>query len=1848
MKKLIQMLAFIVLFTVVFFGVTPINLAKSVDKSQEKAVLESKETRTITESAMGKELENITETKTEKSLVETSLEEVLTEVKIESEPEEVPTEVESTETEPEEIESEHLTETEIESVSDEIPTEIETESITETESEEIESEHLTETEIESASDEVSTEVESTEIEPTEIETESTTETEPEEGELLIDKVVFCGDYNWNDNKNCYNTKQDRLELKVNIIKEFDTKKEITVQIGDNVLLPSDNEVDTYMGELTLAKGWNQIVISLMLEGKARDTRELAILQDCTAPVITKVNKKEVNDNKIYQNKMIKTGERIIFEIDEKEQQESGIKEVKILDCDKKEIGFHTNINANKVRCTFTEALENTALEVFVIDTAGNVSDKLIIILDTELPESQITHFVLEDMQRRELYKETMENDICKIYTNKDQLSVELKTEDKISGIATVEAEIDGVFIKPSIITDAEEKAVSYQFDFKVNKSKERITYCVTDFAGNCTETIYEVLLDQTAPKWQIEEIKGKEIETIQNKAFQIPICEDESGIWKAYIEREGKKYPLTVTDIGYGYTFSESEIDKNTERVAYTLHLIDKAGNTSTESFYLLFDFTVPQIELVVYKNQQASENPIFCERFGTVERYYTNTDCKLMIAVTDKTNDGCSSGDIALTLLTEEKNGIRRKKNLKLIDGVCEIVTIFSGKEYDTNRYTLQACDAAGNCSEYTFEIQYDPDRPIITIMELEGGTERKYQNKQQLHLSIEEANFSKTNFTLLPLDSQKEGKVPKMGDWITEGTTHSTTLTFLEDGIYCFQIACTDKAENKVIYKVDKLVIDTIAPKVTISYEKEEQGQAIHYNQMAIITVTDKNFDVMQNHELFVTPEGKKPIISKWKKTENTDQYSCTVSFAEDGIYYFQCAYKDKAGNISNTVVSDTLVTDHTLPRIQASYIDKKGKTGIHLNSSGALHIEITEENFSREAVTVILHNQKSAKKINLKVSWLEAEDHIYKATYQIQEDGMYSFTVMCKDKAGNAAETYQSAIFLVDRNKPVVDICYEGIKHTDDCYKGSRTAKITVRDISFNENCTTNFYITPKNVPAKISAWTKKSIEHTNEYEYTCTVTFEQDGTYDFQFSCADQAGNLSELVAGGKFIIDNTVPVIQMDFAHTDIKNGIYYHKTKTATIKITEQNFVKENVLIAPVELAAANQFSVANQFPTMGEWVSDGTVHSAAIHFPEDGIYGFYILCKDKAGNEGTMAFDSKKLCIIDTTAPSVKIIYDKNVKNNKQYNTPRTAKVIVTDTNFDESCSVNFNFGTGSSKPRIDQWRQEGTGYICEVFFEKEGAYHFEFSCADKAGNPSKIVDGGSFVIDTTAPEISVTFDNNNVKNGNYYNASRTATITIVEDAFSEQLVQIEALDTLKVDKLEVDKLPTISQWKTDGKWHTATISFTKEGAYGFQVTCSDLAGNTAKKYTSALFVIDKTAPQITFDGVRANSANNGVVMPVANYTDSFLDEVATTVTLTGTNHGDQTKSAQKNIITDGIQLIYPDFAHVKEMDDVYTLRVKAVDLAGNEREETLSFSVNRFGSTYQISADTQQLIENYYTSKAPVITVQEVNIDALEYGEVTISREGQTSTLVRGKDYIVTKKDTDADWNAYTYRIKADNFCSDGVYSIGFYSVDKAKNRSDNRVKGKEIEFVLDTTAPSIVVDGIKSGETYQEQERKVTLDVKDNLYLTELQVTDNGETILCLSEKELSENNGIVTFLLQEKEAEREIVITAKDRVQNKQTQKFYGVFISSKKEVFQEMVQKKLQNKNTMANKSMEIHKITEASEDTDIPTVQTYEKENRLLYGVSAVMFIAVLTTAGIVQVQKRQQKKVPKSGGNNA
>ena len=50
-------------------------------------------------------------------------------------------------------------------------------------------------------------------------------------------------------------------------------------------------------------------------------------------------------------------------------------------------------------------------------------------------------------------------------------------------------------------------------------------------------------------------------------------------------------------------------------------------------------------------------------------------------------------------------------------------------------------------------------------------------------------------------------------------------------------------------------------------------------------------------------------------------------------------------------------------------------------------------------------------------------------------------------------------------------------------------------------------------------------------------------------------------------------------------------------------------------------------------------------------------------------------------------------------------------------------------------------------------------------------------------------------------------------------------------------------------------------------------------------------------------------------------------------------------------------------DFSYTPETDDLYTLRATASDLAGNQSETSVTFSVNRFGSVYTLDEWTDEM---------------------------------------------------------------------------------------------------------------------------------------------------------------------------------------------------------------------------------------------------------------------------------------------
>lgn len=78
-----------------------------------------------------------------------------------------------------------------------------------------------------------------------------------------------------------------------------------------------------------------------------------------------------------------------------------------------------------------------------------------------------------------------------------------------------------------------------------------------------------------------------------------------------------------------------------------------------------------------------------------------------------------------------------------------------------------------------------------------------------------------------------------------------------------------------------------------------------------------------------------------------------------------------------------------------------------------------------------------------------------------------------------------------------------------------------------------------------------------------------------------------------------------------------------------------------------------------------------------------------------------------------------------------------------------------------------------------------------------------------------------------------------------------------------------------------------------------------------------------------------------------------------------------------------------------------------------------------------------------------------------------------------------------TKAQWKARHYVLKAENFETEGNYSVIFSTKDEAGNAMNNtsvKRKGQNlpIEFAVDKTAPTIVITGVEDGGSYRSAER------------------------------------------------------------------------------------------------------------------------------------------------------------------
>ncbi len=1015
---------------------------------------------------------------------------------------------------------------------------------------------------------------------------------------------------------------------------------------------------------------------------------------------------------------------------------------------------------------------------------------------------------------------------------------------------------------------------------------------------------------------------------------------------------------------------------------------------------------------------------------------------------------------------------------------------------------------------SDVTNEIIVDSIAPGVTVKfpTADAKNTNYYFDKTEAEIIIDEANFDGSDVVITVgkrLNSETtytESRITPAFVKSTEGDIYTATIPFNEDADYTFDITYTDKSDNVYnTYEGYSFTVDKIAPVINVKYDNNNvlNDTKFKAKRTATIEIVEHNFDAK---DVIVKVTAKNaaggdvslPAViatltqnETW--TKNGDTYTVQIPYELDADYTFSIEYTDLAGSknegvnyASNTKAPEEFTIDTVNPTSTIQIGNSKWSqewTSFPAENNDDRSFALTDN----VKVTVKVSNADELSGIDY-VEYFKADSILTLADAKTKTwekvtltSGVFSFDVdpTVKD------ERFVIYVHIVDKAGNEHYVSSDGV-----------IVDSTLPDI---EKVAPVVTITPSKQPSDAGIYNgdvyvdvdvKDPISGSDVFSGLKSVTYKI-----FNKSLAESEQMTAE---GTLFTFNNNAPQ----------KNDLVQW---LSTSKKNDFNTQLEQILVKSIENNS-----------------NDVVVEVIAI---------------DNAGNKTVKSCDIK----IDIEDPKIKVSYDKNnADSSKYFKEDRTATIEIEERNFnakDVKITIKNSDGT---IPTVSEWvKTEGTGnldntkWTAKVVYQADGDYTFDIQYTDLANNACAGADYGDsiapteFTIDHTIPTVEVTYDNNSVLNGNYYKAERTATIVITEHNLEPNGIDKDrvVVTLTATDDGKETTVPVVTAWTTNGDTHTATIHYAGDALYSFDIAIKDKAGNDSEDFAKQEFYVDKTAPTLTITGVANHSANNGDVVPVVSYSDTNYDADNVQITLSGANRKGVALEGSYADVHNGRTFTFKNFAKEKEIDDIYTLTATLTDKAGNTTTETITFSVNRFGSTYALSEAAAKLNGTYV--KEPVdVVITETNANELSNIVVTIFKNNETIVLTEGTDYKIDVTGGNGQWYHYTYTILAKNFADDAVYTITVESDDAAGNdaKNDSDTKNTSISFGVDDTLPIINIENLESKTTYALDNMTVKMSIEDNLKLAKVIVELDGKEIKAWTAEELEEivkNGGNFSF-------------------------------------------------------------------------------------------------------------------------
>lgn len=971
--------------------------------------------------------------------------------------------------------------------------------------------------------------------------------------------------------------------------------------------------------------------------------------------------------------------------------------------------------------------------------------------------------------------------------------------------------------------------------------------------------------------------------------------------------KDSKRYSIAVDDpIGFA---DEQTITAQGEDSHY-IYLKDKTTRKICAAIELKIkiDTVAPNTRDMTISYSESSES-IVDKILSTITFGYYNPDVTVTFTAKDETSGldhmdwkytkEANASDINLLKdggpLTFDKNG--------------QAVLTLTASELEQYRGNISftVTDKAGNTSD----VKTDDDHVIVidTIppkcsvsyadpLNIHDG-KKYFDGSIELNFTVTEANFYEEDFKAF-VSKNGESKVPVSLSWeksAEEKDTYIGTYMLSGDGDYVVSAEYEDRSNNEMAkYQSDVLVVDTIAPTMTVEYSEasNQVGTTLYYGNdksgKAEITfkVTEANF-FAEDVVVKVSKNGATAyaVTPAWTDVD-ADTHIGSYTISGDGHYIVSVEYKDRSNNKMTTYQSDMITIDTIKPQVNVTYQntakiatlkDSEGADRDYFNKTQTAVVTINEHNFDSNDIKFnivgkdVAGNMRNISDLISMSSWRTNGD-VHSITITYSGDANYTFDVDYSDLAKNAAEDYVADHFTVDTVAPRIT----GVSYSTSVletvlssvsfgfYNAKMTVTVTAEDDTAGIHQFNYSYLTAAGVSSVNAQLLDQVIDEAgikySDGGRTATMTFEipkmalgSDNQFNgtVKFDATDRSDNKVEQSENKRIVVDNIAPTATVSYNEpVNTQNGIsYYDGNINGTITINEANFYAEDVSVMVSRDGGAAQ--------TLATSWSDSSVdtHIGSFTLTDDADYIVTINYRDKSGNTMTEYQSSQMTIDTKIEEPTYSIngvaksgddggAYkdEANISFNFEDQNFDTQTVKLVRTRFNETKDVTADF----VKVGLNEKGGSGSFDVAKKV-DNDGIYVLTVTMTDKAGHSTE--SHIKFTINRYGSVYEYSdYLTSLIKDGGQYIAKNgDAAITddlVITEYNADRIVKGSLKIVITRDGETIDTKFTASPEASDNTaigssgWYqyvytNSKENFTEDGVYNITITSEDATGNTS-----------------------------------------------------------------------------------------------------------------------------------------------------------------------------------------------------------------------------------------------------------------------------------------------------------------------------------------------------------------------------------------------------------------------------